>query len=317
MTNCNPYENCPTFESEHFLLRNIDIADADDLLVCYADEQAVKLINVDRATTTEFNFTSVVQMRTCLRFWLMEYGQKRYVRFAIVDKELKKAVGTVEISQKGNSEHLTNVGLLRLDLATQYESYDAISELLTLINAEFYDAFGLDYLMTKAIAEGEIRIKALKNADYYPVYNNVIIRFTDDYFIKGKITATQLADSIGLCGLICAFCHKALECGGCGSPTNTCGRYLSTDGCYQYKCCKSENIPGCYTCPDICDNDMFAETHDKRNKAFVKFIKEYGKQRIAECLLVNQLNGIIYGWQRDYDNLASEQAVIDLLLKYQ
>lgn len=317
MTNCNPYENCPTFESEHFLLRKVDINDADDLLACYSDEKAVSLINVDRSTTTDFNFTSVVQMRTCIRFWLMEYDQRRYVRFSIVDKQEKKAVGTVEISNKGDSEHLTKVGLVRLDLATPYETESVLTELFKLIDTEFYDAFELDNIMTKAIELAECRIATLKALDYFPFYNNVIIRFTNDYFIRNKLTVDAVADSIGFCGLICALCHKAHECGGCGSPTNSCGRYLSQEGCFQYKCCKSSQLEGCYKCVAMCDKDMFSESHDLRNRVFVKFINEYGKKRLAECVLMNQLNGITYGWQRSYDNQSNEQAILDLLFKYQ
>lgn len=41
--------------------------------------------------------------------------------------------------------------------------------------------------------------------------------------------------------------------------------------------------------------------------------KNEGIERLAEYVLRNQKNGIMYGWNKDYDNLGNEEAVIDLL----
>jgi hypothetical protein len=60
---------------------------------------------------------------------------------------------------------------------------------------------------------------------------------------------------------------------------------------------------------------MFSPEHDIRLRSFVRFAKEHGVEKLAECVLINQKNGILYGWKKDYDNLASEEAVISLLLK--
>lgn len=60
---------------------------------------------------------------------------------------------------------------------------------------------------------------------------------------------------------------------------------------------------------------MFSEGHDLRLRAFIRFAKEYGIEKLAECVLINQKNGILYGYQKDYDQLESENAVIALLLK--
>lgn len=55
---------------------------------------------------------------------------------------------------------------------------------------------------------------------------------------------------------------------------------------------------------------MFAEGHDLRLKAFVRFIGLEGKEKLAELLLQNAADGIHYGHGRDYDHLGSEDAVI-------
>ena len=124
----------------------------------------------------------------------------------------------------------------------------------------------------------------------------------------------KVSNSIGYCGLICKLCHLADKCAGCKSDNNFCGRHLSNAGCYQYKCCRDKRINGCWECQDFpCDKDMFSNSHDIRIRAFVRCAKEEGVEKLAEYVLKNQQNGIIYGYNKDYDNLGSEEAVLKLL----
>lgn len=60
---------------------------------------------------------------------------------------------------------------------------------------------------------------------------------------------------------------------------------------------------------------MFNEHHDIRNRTFIKVAKAEGIDKLAQYVLENQLNSIIYGWNKDYDNLEDEEAIIDLLHK--
>ncbi len=43
----NPYEKCPVYESEKYLLRLVEASDAPDLLSVYSDEKAVPFFNSD------------------------------------------------------------------------------------------------------------------------------------------------------------------------------------------------------------------------------------------------------------------------------
>ncbi|MHC1771720.1 MAG: DUF3795 domain-containing protein [Flexilinea sp.] len=127
-------------------------------------------------------------------------------------------------------------------------------------------------------------------------------------------TVKQVVESISYCGLVCCFCHRADECNGCRSERICCGKRLSTEGCFQYECCISKGIQGCWECEEgPCDRDMFSESHDIRNRTFVKCAKQEGVEKLAEYVLRNQKAGILYGWNRDYDNLGIEEAVLDLL----
>lgn len=124
----------------------------------------------------------------------------------------------------------------------------------------------------------------------------------------------QISDGIASCGLVCKLCHFANSCNGCRSENNCYGSRKSTEDCYQYNCCTEKGIEGCWEC-DVapCDKGMFSESHDVRLRAFIKYIKENGKDKLAERLYFNLQKGIYYGHGKDYDNLGSIEAVLDKL----
>ena len=43
----NPYERCPKYENENYLLRMVSKKDKEDLLKVYSDEKAVPFFNSD------------------------------------------------------------------------------------------------------------------------------------------------------------------------------------------------------------------------------------------------------------------------------
>lgn len=129
-----------------------------------------------------------------------------------------------------------------------------------------------------------------------------------------NVNVKELVKKIGYCGLVCSLCHESEQCAGCKSNNNCCGRHLSDQGCYQYDCSIKKGVNGCWECEQgPCDKDMFSENHDIRNRAFIKVARNEGVEILAEYVLKNQQNGILYGWKKDYDNLGEESAVIDLL----
>jgi len=77
-----------------------------------------------------------------------------------------------------------------------------------------------------------------------------------------------------------------------------------------------KDINGCWECTNgLCEKDTLSEHHDVRNRTFVKVAKNEGIEELTAYVLENQKNGIMYGWNKDYDNSGNEEAVIDLLHK--
>jgi len=123
----------------------------------------------------------------------------------------------------------------------------------------------------------------------------------------------QIADSVAYCGLLCLLCQPNEVCS-CKTG-NHCGKRLSPNGCYQYNCCRSKGLNGCWECADApCGKDMLAKDKVKI-RAFVTCIREEGMDRFAEYIIRNAENGIVYhrkGIFGDYD-LVSEDKVLKLL----
>ncbi len=120
-------------------------------------------------------------------------------------------------------------------------------------------------------------------------------------------------NSIAYCGLVCLYCSSDSSCN-CKSENN-CGKRLSNEGCYQYNCCTSKGINGCWECPDSpCGFDMLAKDKIKM-RAFVRCMKEDGVNNFISYLTRNKNAGVVYhksGVFGDYD-LSTEEEVLRLL----
>ena len=93
----NPYEKCPEFENENFLLRMVSTDDTDNLLKVYSDKKAVPFFNSDNCHGDTFYYDTKEKMNKAIDFWFYSYEQKYFVRWAIVSKKTDEAVGTIEL----------------------------------------------------------------------------------------------------------------------------------------------------------------------------------------------------------------------------
>ncbi|MDY0143573.1 MAG: hypothetical protein RBR97_16940 [Bacteroidales bacterium] len=154
----NIYEHCPEVRTKHFLLRLIKDDDYQTLFDCYHDQQAVSLMNDDNC---DFGFyvETKDQLKETIKYWKYFYDQKCFVRFSIVDIITSNAISTIE-------GFVGDIGVLRVDLATAYEKTSYIEELLAFAKEHFYDYFGNDNIVTKAIDKASERREALVNQGF-------------------------------------------------------------------------------------------------------------------------------------------------------
>ena len=142
------YETCPQFSSERYLLRQTAMEDWPDLLKVYSDREAVPIFNSDNCTG-DFYMTKPEDMQNCIAFWLQEYGMRYYIRWSILDRTAGAAVGTIELFHRTASDFYNHVGLLRLDLRSDYEAPGPISEILSLLLPQAFELFSCDTIATK------------------------------------------------------------------------------------------------------------------------------------------------------------------------
>lgn len=128
----------------------------------------------------------------------------------------------------------------------------------------------------------------------------------------------KIEKSIAPCGLICELCSERTHCRGC----NFSRKDELECCCYQRRCCENKKISGCWVCDKFpCGKDMHdISQHGVRLIAFIRYAKENGLHKLAERIVKNEQNGIIYhrdpvNYTGDYDGFSSEDEVIELLEK--
>lgn len=154
----DPFAKCPIFETEHFTLRLVRHEDAEDLLACYGDPAVWPVLNADNCTST-FRYTTMEEMAECVGFFVSCYAQGYFVRWAIVEKESGKAVGTVEM-------FTGETGVLRVDIVSRLEQEEPLAELFALAARKMPPLFGAARMLTKAPPEAKARRAALAANGY-------------------------------------------------------------------------------------------------------------------------------------------------------
>jgi len=159
------YKQCPTLETEHFKIRLVQIEDAENLLACYSNPKAQELFNVD-SFPNDCCFNTIEEMEACIEFWLTEYAQEAYIRFSIVCNTTEKAIGTIEMFGTIGA-YKADPGILRIDIAPDYENETHLTEILTICTANFFDMFGVTSIVTKAVPQAAARINALAGTGFH------------------------------------------------------------------------------------------------------------------------------------------------------
>lgn len=162
----NVYETCPVLENEQFLLRLVEENDVKDLVKVYSDKNALPFFNSDNCAGDNFYYPTEERMLEAIKYWLMEYSNKGFVRFTIVDKTKQEAVGTIELFHRISEDYYNNYGILRLDLRSDYEKHEVIENILSVIIAPAYEMFDCTMIATKAPIYAVERMEALENRGF-------------------------------------------------------------------------------------------------------------------------------------------------------
>lgn len=162
----NIYESCPVLESEKYIIRLFKDEDCDELLKVYSDRNALPFFNSDNCNGDNFYYSTKERMAEAIGFWRMSYENGWFARLSIVDKITTSIIGTVELCLRVSDDEFNNMGILRVDVRSDYEEEKVLYDIFALITPKFDDMLGCKAVLTKAPIYAVERIKAIQRVGF-------------------------------------------------------------------------------------------------------------------------------------------------------
>ena len=185
--NADVYEACPEFEDEKYLIRFVEKEDADALLEVYSDKNSLPFFNSDNCDGDNFYYPSKKEMENAISFWLQSYENRCFVRWTVIDKAISKAIGTIEMFHRTSDDDFNDVGVLRLDLRSDYEKANVIQEILQLFIPPAFELFDCGEIISKAPIYAVERLEAVKNCGFEKS-DKLLVGTNDHYAYNGYWT---------------------------------------------------------------------------------------------------------------------------------
>lgn len=162
----NIYEECPTLENDRFLIRLTTKEDCVDLLEVYSDKNALPFFNSDNCHGDNFYYATKERMSEAIDFWEMLYENGWFVRLSIVDKVVSKVIGTVKVCLRVSEDVFNNMGILRLDVKSEYEKERFLYDIFSIVTPHMNEMLGCHGTITKVPIYAIERINAIQRAGY-------------------------------------------------------------------------------------------------------------------------------------------------------
>ena len=162
----NIYNACPTIENDRYTIRLFDNNDCDDLLKVYSDKNALPFFNSDNCDGDNFYYATKERMAEAISFWKMAYDNGWFVRLSIIDKAISSVIGTVEMCLRVSEDDFNNMGILRVDVRSDYEREDVLYDIFSLITPKLEEILGCKGVLTKAPIYAVERIKAIQKVGF-------------------------------------------------------------------------------------------------------------------------------------------------------
>ena len=179
--NPNPFDECPIYETAHFIFRRVSEHDAEDLFICYSDPITLQHMNNDNCNG-EWRPKSADELKYA---WQKDYERRTFVRWSIIDKITQRAIGTIEIAPLPWGRWFfgkeTPMGILRIDILSRYEQESVFIEITELLAGELARDFEVNQVIIKAPPEEPEKVNALLKNQFtmtdfpYPYYYMKVI----------------------------------------------------------------------------------------------------------------------------------------------
>lgn len=100
-----------------------------------------------------------------------------------MDKTLSKVIGTIELFNRTSEDKFNGMGVLRLDLKSEYEKEDIIKTILKLIIPSAYKLFDFEEIITKVPNYAIDRLSAVSDIGFKKS-DNLLVGRHDGYAYK-------------------------------------------------------------------------------------------------------------------------------------
>ena len=160
------YEKCNVLENENYLLRLVEAEDCEDLLKVYSDKNALPFFNSDNCDGDNFYYATKERMAEAFGFWKVSYENCWFAILSIVDKTAASVIGTIELCLRVSEDEFNNMGILRVDVRSDYEKEDKLYDIIKLIIPHIQEMLGCSGILTKAPIYAVERIKAIQRAGF-------------------------------------------------------------------------------------------------------------------------------------------------------
>lgn len=187
MSNINPFDKCPVYETNNLIFTKVKEEDAIDLFECYSDPITKNRMNNDNCggVWDTRNIDAVIKG---IKGWEQEFDDRFYIRWSINHKRTNKIVGTIEIAPVPNTtrfwDGVCQTGILRIDIISCLENEIVLSEILRMVSDNFHTDFDIKNIIIKATKDDGERVLALENNSFDKLKNNTFPY--SDYYIKRK-----------------------------------------------------------------------------------------------------------------------------------
>ncbi len=162
----NIYETSPVLENETFKLRLTENEDCDDLLQVCSDKNALPFFNSDNCDGDNFYYATKERMAEALDFWKLSYENRWFARLSIIDKSTSSVIGTIELCLRASEDEFNNMGILRVDVRSDYEKENALYDIVSLVSPHISEMLGSNGIITKVPIYAVERIRAIQKAGF-------------------------------------------------------------------------------------------------------------------------------------------------------
>ena len=160
----------PIYTTDMLTINTKTLEDVADLLKAFYDKEAVRRLNSknkNKSNGDDFdNCTTAEKVKMGVDFWQYSFEHSDVTHYKIILNATKNQIGNLVIDKIETEDKLKKLGVLTIDLENKYEKQQYINDILEIVNQYFYEALGVDFMLTKAKSKEKERITSLNTKGY-------------------------------------------------------------------------------------------------------------------------------------------------------